>query len=97
MTGCAIHSYHSPTVAEFNSHHIVPLSWGGQNVSANRIELCPTGHINVHVLLDEYVKADDIPKWSVRKRFGGNERALALRAWTAYLSDPVNITPVRTT
>lgn len=53
---------HNPAYAFSEAHHIVPLSWGGADVPANKINLCPNHHYAIHFVLDEYVKASK-PMW----------------------------------
>jgi hypothetical protein len=93
---CAAHRSHTPHIAKPQTHHVVPTSWGGPNVSENRVTLCPTGHTNVHALLDLYVKASGAPAWDAVRHFGPGERVLAERAWQEYLADPAAIRPVLT-
>lgn len=81
MTVCPCSKRHSPRVVATDTHHILPLSWGGPNVAANRVELCPTTHRQVHRLLDAYVAAGNVPAASVMARYNDLTRALAARAW----------------
>lgn len=48
---CELHAYHSPEVASFDEHHIVPRADGGPDRPTNMLVVCPTGHRNLHVLL----------------------------------------------
>jgi hypothetical protein len=53
---CALHgSYHAPHSEIFAGHHIQPESWGGPTASWNLATVCPTGHTNVHWLIDQLV------------------------------------------
>ncbi len=81
MNACQIHKYHSPLPMQQNVHHILPLSWRGPDVASNKVTVCPSGHRNIHVLLDYYVHAQGLPPWTKREHFGVTERALAQRAW----------------
>jgi hypothetical protein len=83
---CACVADHRPSPLVLHSHHIVPLSWGGPDVAANRVTICPNCHTSTHMLLDQHValgreplrremqaKFGCVPNWLVR--------ALAARAW----------------
>lgn len=78
-TGCRVHHSHAPEPKVFHRHHVVPRSWGGG--SGETVDVCPTGHYNVHHLIDAYVRAGGDPGWDVRKHYGPFERSLAERAW----------------
>jgi hypothetical protein len=49
---CKQHNQHSPRPHQNHWHHIHPKGLGGKDVPANKVVLCPTGHYNVHTLLD---------------------------------------------
>lgn len=62
---CEIHKSHSPRNLTLESHHIVPRAWQAtwhpaddQRIlwAPRTIELCPTGHRNVHLILVELMK-----------------------------------------
>lgn len=78
---CAVHRSHVPSHHNVAHHHILPKSWGGQDVETNVVVICPTGHENVHTLLNEYVRHDGAPPWSIRMTFSVVERRLAEMAW----------------
>lgn len=78
---CVCVGQHVPEVHAPATHHIVPLSWGGPNVEANKVVLCPTTHENVHKLLNAYVHAGGVPDWSIRRQYSVYTRTLAQRAW----------------
>lgn len=96
MAICQGHAYHSPRPQHLDSHHVIPSAWDGPDVRSNLVSLCPTGHRNVHYLLDSYVRAHGEPSWVVRRSFGPGERALAARAWAAALASPGLYHPVLT-
>jgi hypothetical protein len=78
---CAIHKFHAPVPHVIHTHHVLPQSWGGDTVPANLIDLCPTGHYNVHHLIDAYIRSAGDPGWDVTRHYGLAERVLARKAW----------------
>jgi len=78
---CSVHGFHSPRPNDMDVHHVVPKSWGGPDVAANRIQVCQTGHHNVHELLAAYLRAGGKPSWLVLRRYGPGERAVAAEGW----------------
>jgi hypothetical protein len=86
---CYLHKTHSPEPLNAAIHHVLPKSWGGPDVESNKVTICPTGHENVHTILNWFVKfggPDEVPG-DYRIRAGSTTWALALRAWeqhTAY-------------
>lgn len=81
---CGCVTEHRPVPAELNQHHILPLAWGGADVTSNRVWICPTTHVNVHELLRAYAAVDGLPTWSVRSRFSAFTRALAAEGWRRF-------------
>lgn len=73
---CEVHAYHSPRPQYQEVHHRVPLSWGGSDDVENRINVCPTGHRNIHRLLDALRDGADV----TLSDWGPGERATALAA-----------------
>lgn len=55
---CQVHKTHTPTSHSTAVHHIQPQAMGGPDVPENRVEVCPTGHTNIHMLLALLVKHD---------------------------------------
>lgn len=82
---CKVHAYHSPRQEYCQRHHILPLSWGGKSEGTNLISICPTGHANIHYLLDQYEEHDGTPPWDILRSFGPKERKLAELGWKRYL------------
>lgn len=82
---CEVHrpSNHRPMPHLNHEHHIWPLGWGGPNTAENKVVICPTGHANIHVLLNEYNRLGGQPPWTFRQHFGQGERDLAKAGWTA--------------
>lgn len=76
---CEVHKYHSPRPQRIDVHHVWPSALGGPDVASNVIGACQTGHTNIHMLIDIYIKAGDkqVP-WSTLKYFGSSERKYAL-------------------
>lgn len=77
---CQVHGGHRPESHVNDVHHVWPLGDGGPNHAANRIVVCPTGHYNIHRLLDLY-RAGGVPPWSVRRTYGFWERRFAALGW----------------
>lgn len=78
---CACSKRHSPRVVATDTHHVLPRSWKGPDVAANRVELCPTTHRQVHRLLDAYVTAGAEPARAVLAMYNAVTRDLAAQAW----------------
>jgi hypothetical protein len=43
-------------------HHIYPQEWGGPTVSSNLVEVCDTGHYNIHAILTLMVAGTPLDK-----------------------------------
>jgi len=86
MTACAVHRYHSPRPHLTESHHVWPLGMGGPDVAANRVEVCATGHFNIHELLRALCKASGSLPWATLRRFGRAERALARSGYEQWVT-----------
>lgn len=82
MIPCAVHRTHSPEPLGVVVHHIQPRAMGGPDVETNRVTVCPTGHLNIHRLLDDLLASD-----GKRMRRGGThaERDLARAGWAAWV------------
>ena len=50
---CQVHRTHSPIPLRTVPHHIQPQAMGGPDVAANKVQVCDTGHFNIHRLLDD--------------------------------------------
>lgn len=85
---CACSKRHSPRVMVTDTHHICPRSWSGPDVAANRVELCPTTHRQVHRLIDAYVSAGAEPAKSVVALYNALTRDLAAQAWARRPANP---------
>lgn len=82
---------HSPKPARTVLHHVVPLSWGGPDVPANKVVLCDNHHYGAHTAIDEYVRLSEKswPTWThpapaLLAEYDGTMRALALKAVQGY-------------
>lgn len=75
---CLCLKEHRPSPLVCHWHHIIPLSWGGQNTKDNRVSLCPTGHVNVHRHHLNWLRAGHILPRGTGNKFLYN---LAVTAW----------------
>lgn len=81
---CQVHRQHVPVSHQNHHHHVWPLALGGPDVTENIIIVCPTGHYNIHTLLDQYVLHRGEVPWSVLKRYGFSERDVAQLGYRRY-------------
>ncbi len=81
---CQQHSKHFPKVQLTHRHHVWPLGLGGPDIEDNIVIICPTGHTNVHRLIDEYKAMNGNVPYSVIRRFAWSERRLAKLGWDRY-------------
>lgn len=78
---CELHKIHIPKALTSELHHVIPQAWQNWKLGAERlfdkrtIELCPTGHRNVHYWLVRYMKGLDATPKKPNK-----EQAIALMA-----------------
>ncbi len=106
---CSIHTYHWPKPRSSESHHIIPRAWQhvwsplsvpeGRLWDETTVELCPTGHRNVHRylvwLMRRVAQADkahsedrrlEIALLKIRTEVGfGKELNVAVQAPTRWL------------
>lgn len=80
-TSCALSVWHRPKPNRFVIHHKLPLSWQGQRVPSNQINLCDNHHYATHVAIDALLKYGGDPPPAVWKHFGRKVKALAQFAW----------------
>jgi hypothetical protein len=78
---CNVHNYHRPKPLRLVDHHIQPLGMGGEDVWANRVTVCDTGHYNMHRLLGDLIRIGKMRRGGSRK-----ERALATLGFQAWVS-----------
>lgn len=74
---CQVHGRHSPTSHINHVHHIWPQADGGPNVADNKVVVCPTGHYNIHTILDAWRKGNSVDM----RRYSQGERAYAYLGW----------------
>lgn len=60
---------------------MLPLSWGGADVDANKVRICPNTHYGTHALLNEYVHHGGTPPPTVLIGFTRVAQWLAAYAW----------------
>ncbi len=82
-TRCEIHGYHWPPIHATVWHHVHPLGLGGPDIAENMVEMCNTGHVNIHVALDYLLDMEGRPVKGKLKGFTRKELALA---WSGYHS-----------
>lgn len=78
---CQVHRTHDPRALGTVIHHVWPKAMAGPDIPSNRIEICDTGHRNVHRLLDDLIASDGV---SMRRGGTHNERALARVGFNAW-------------
>lgn len=74
---CQIHTQHKPRSHVNHVHHIWPLGEGGPNIADNKIVVCPTGHYNIHTLIDLLLKKNGNVSWADLAPYTLNERSYA--------------------
>lgn len=79
---CVVHRTHNPQPLRTVLHHIQPLAMAGANDPANEVEICDTGHYNVHRLLGDLIRSDGA---AMRKGGTHAERDLARAGWAAWV------------
>lgn len=84
---CPCVKYHAPKPVELHIHHILPLSWGGPEIPANEIFICPNAHVSVHELLRAWRKYGTEPPWIIRKYYSPFIRDLARKGWLAWYKE----------
>jgi|SRR5882672_1270351 len=72
---CVLHKNHGSAVPLLTeAHHILPLGAGGPDTLENKVDVCATGHYNVHRLMGLMVFLQPLPTRHNRK-----EMAMALK------------------
>jgi hypothetical protein len=74
---CLLHNTHVPTSHINHIHHIWPRGYGGTDDAENKVIVCPTGHYNIHRLLEEHLHLRGEVPYSVLKQFSREERTYA--------------------
>ncbi len=91
---CQVHSgLHVPASHLNHKHHVWPLSLGGPDSRTNQVIVCPTGHYNIHALLDEYVTLRGEVPWSVIRRYAFGERKYAKLGYECYVRGDLVVGP----
>jgi hypothetical protein len=65
---CIVHGYHWPVPVRTVRHHIWPKEWGGPDVESNLVNVCDTGHYNIHAYMDAAFGGKPVPKITKRER-----------------------------
>ncbi len=59
---CKVHGYHgSAAPLATQLHHVWPLGMGGPDEDENLVEICPTGHVNIHTIIDNLIDGEPTP------------------------------------
>lgn len=86
-TNCTVHGTHWPRSHSTVFHHIWPLGMGGPDTKENQVEVCPTGHTNIHMLIDLLQDNQGAVDKSRTKGFSRREIELARRGYTEWADD----------
>lgn len=78
---CTYHRQHLPEPRVNHRHHVWPLGDGGPDTAENKVVICPSGHYNIHHLIDEYRLHGGVLSYSVTRRYSRAERVLAKLGW----------------
>lgn len=74
---CEVHTAHMPNSHVNDRHHVWPLGHGGPNIPENIITVCPTGHRNIHTLLERLLAYRGKIPYSELRTFSFQERKFA--------------------
>lgn len=74
---CQIHKKHIPESHINHRHHVWPIGEGGPDVSDNIIIVCPTGHGNLHDLLNQFKMLMGRVPYTILRRYTIEERKYA--------------------
>ena len=58
---CLVHKAHKPEPLRTVEHHVWPLGMDGPDVDDNKVDICDTGHYNVHVILGLLILGRSMP------------------------------------
>jgi hypothetical protein len=82
---CQLHKAHRPEPLVTVRHHVQPLGMGGPDVPWNWLDVCDTGHRNVHTILGPMCQ--DGPRFGkVGRRGTRTERDAAKRGFSAWVA-----------
>jgi hypothetical protein len=65
---CQVHGSHRPALLAVHTHHIQPLGMGGDDEPRNRVDVCPSGHFNIHAILAALVFGRPLPGGTRREK-----------------------------
>ncbi len=82
---CQVHKDHKPFSHVNHRHHVWPLGMGGPDTEDNIVVVCPTGHMNIHHLIDEYRRRGTLT-YTVTRRYTRGERELAKLGYDRFLA-----------
>ncbi len=74
---CQLHKKHIPESRVNHRHHVWPLGYGGPDIEDNILVACPTGHYNVHDLLQQYIMLMGKVPYPILRRYSYGERKAA--------------------
>lgn len=74
---CVLHPKHTPPSHIQHKHHVWPLGHGGPDTPENLIVVCPTGHYNIHRLIEEYITTRGEAPYSLTRQYSLQERRVA--------------------
>jgi hypothetical protein len=74
---CEVHSGHAPHSHINDRHHVWPLGAGGPDIPENIVVVCPTGHRNIHSLLEQYQAHRGEVPFAISRRYALKERHYA--------------------
>lgn len=95
---CQGAKYHSPTPLFTTQVALVPLAWSEDAHKASAtVWLCGTCRDNLDILQQMLYAAEGRLDWHIRREFGNDLRALAVKGWRTFvetldLPDPVEQT-----
>lgn len=78
---CEVHNQHKPNSHINHVHHIWPKGEGGPDIPENKVVICPTGHWNVHDLLQHYKMLMGNVPYEIIRRYTTEERKYAELGW----------------
>jgi hypothetical protein len=84
---CKCVAIHCPASYTTITHHILPKSWGGQDVPENKVEVCANTHDSIHEILNQYVHLGGKPPETWLQHYNAMARRLAADAWARRPSD----------
>lgn len=64
---CTVHGYHWPRPARTVRHHKHPVEYGGPTTPANLVNVCDTGHYNIHAWIEAALRGKPLPKVTKRE------------------------------